>query len=888
MRFGAQPPQVLVPADKGLSKEWLANLTKRGTPTIYKGYALQHIGMPIGGIGCGQVYLGGDGRLWHWDIFNQLGEGDMGDIRNGLHYKEPMKPEQPFPMGFFIGMIEPDGNISFPIDATSFPKTEFIGKYPMAEVRYGQQRGIDVRLEAYSPFIPLNAADSGLPATVMTYHLTNRSKKSIEFEIVGWMENPCCLFSRKRRLVAFTGSSGRYEPFSYFEHEATEHLYNMPHRKDVFFEDFEKDSYEGWTVEGTAFGKGPIKIKDIPKYQGDVKGLEKQVANSHNTRQGEDVAAGDAHVGKLISPPFKVERDFITMLIGGGNHPGQICVNLIADGKIVRTETGRNSNEMSPVVWDVRDLKDRRVRIEIVDNVKGAWGNIGVDHIVFTDRPENALSPLSLEGDFGAIGMAMAGSGVKVEEQLESWSHLDPAFRERVGMNIDKDNKAMGKRLTLKPGESQTATFVISWYFPNVNRKSLSFLQKHETMKRHYAKRFHSASSVARYVIENFERLDGETRLWTKTWYDSTLPYWFLDRTMANTSSLSTSTCYRFDDGRFYGWEGTYCCAGTCTHVWHYAHAVGRLFPELERDTRERVDYGIGYHEDGHLGHRAEAWQDAATDGQCGTILRVYREHQMQSDAAWLKKMWPRVKRSIEFLISQDPNQDGVLEGPQFNTLDAIWYGKIAWISSLYVAALRAGEAMASEMQDAEFARQCAEIAAKGSEHIRKDLFNGEYFIQRSDPNFPKAINTNDGCHIDQVFGQSWAFQVGLPRVLAKAETKKALESLYRYNFAPDVGQYRSQSKIKGGRWYALATEPGLLMCTWPKGGAEKAPGKGNEDWAVGYFNECMTGFEHQVAGHMIWEGLVAIVTTPRNETHITKSNVATTTQELWRRMASI
>jgi len=45
-------------------------------------------------------------------------------------------------------------------------------------------------------------------------------------------------------------------------------------------------------------------------------------------------------------------------------------------------------------------------------------------------------------------------------------------------------------------------------------------------------------------------------------------------------------------------------------------------------------------------------------------------------------------------------------------------------------------------------------------------------------------------------------------------------------------------------------------MCTWPKGGGEKAAGKG-EPGFVAYFNECMTGFEYQVAGHMIWEGLV-------------------------------
>jgi hypothetical protein len=47
-------------------------------------------------------------------------------------------------------------------------------------------------------------------------------------------------------------------------------------------------------------------------------------------------------------------------------------------------------------------------------------------------------------------------------------------------------------------------------------------------------------------------------------------------------------------------------------------------------------------------------------------------------------------------------------------------------------------------------------------------------------------------------------------------------------------------------------------MCTFPKSdwSYEQAKGKGPE-WAAGYFNECMNGFEHQVAGHMIWEGMV-------------------------------
>ena len=67
---GSCSPQVsddfvqLVPKDKGLNDDWVESLFERGEPEIYSGHSLEHIGMPIGGICTGQVYLGGDGQLW--------------------------------------------------------------------------------------------------------------------------------------------------------------------------------------------------------------------------------------------------------------------------------------------------------------------------------------------------------------------------------------------------------------------------------------------------------------------------------------------------------------------------------------------------------------------------------------------------------------------------------------------------------------------------------------------------------------------------------------------------------------------------------------------------------------------------------------------------------
>ena len=237
----------------------------------------------------------------------------------------------------------------------------------------------------------------------------------------------------------------------------------------------------------------------------------------------------------------------------------------------------------------------------------------------------------------------------------------------------------------------------------------------------------------------------------------------------------------------------------------------------------------------------------------------------MSPDNSFLKRNYVKIKKSIEILIAQDKRLDGVadglLEGPQYNTLDRVWYGKIPWISSLYCAALRAGAEMAADTGDNEFAELCTEIADAGYKNIPAELFNGEYFVQKLDPEKLYAPNVNVGCHIDQMLGQSWAAQVSLPRVLPADKTKAALSSLFRYNFQADVGPYLENAAIKPVRFYALPGEAGTVICSFPKGGADKASGNVRNDWeklVIGYFSECMTGFEYQAAAQMIDEGLIA------------------------------
>lgn len=405
----------------------------------------------------------------------------------------------------------------------------------------------------------------------------------------------------------------------------------------------------------------------------------------------------------------------------------------------------------------------------------------------------------------------------------------------------------------LLPGEEQEVTLFIAWRFPNAPKSVPGKTHWH-------AKRWSSAWEVIRELKERWGSLREATLLWNKTWYEGSLPKWLLDRTFLNLCILATRTCYRLDEGRYYFMEGVGCCPGTCTHVWGYAQGIAYVFPEVERRLRTEVDYGLAFHSDtGAIDYRGEYHRAVAHDGQASCVLRFYREHLMSRNDSLLREHWPKVKKSLEFLMAEDKDQDGLLEGAQYNTLDAAWHGPMAWISSLYIAALRAGKAMADLMGDEDFSASCQNLGDKGSKHLVTELYNGEYFIHKPDPSHPESNSTNDGCHIDQLYGQFWASQLGLPRAAPEAESRSAMAALFRHSFFPDIWEHRrKRSEIKGGRWYAAPGEGGLIMCTFPRGGSEKATGKGSEAWAAGYFNECMSGFEYQAAAGMIREGLVA------------------------------
>src|SRR5687768_17256992 len=115
---------------------------------------------------------------------------------------------------------------------------------------------------------------------------------------------------------------------------------------DLVLEDFEHEDYGRWSTTGTAFGTGPAR-GTLPN-QMPVSGFAGQrLVNSFHE--------GDGTTGTLTSPEFTVEREHVAFLIGGGGLEGKTCVNLLVDGKAVRTATGtkEGSEELRPASWNI-------------------------------------------------------------------------------------------------------------------------------------------------------------------------------------------------------------------------------------------------------------------------------------------------------------------------------------------------------------------------------------------------------------------------------------------------------------------------------------------------------------------------------------------------------
>jgi len=707
---------------------------------VYSGAALRAVAMPMGGIGAGQIAICGDGSLRQWQIFNNVNHqafvpGSFFAVwarsRSGRKVTSTAKVLQSdatyddsdfVPAPSVSDHIVPEGARKLLERLPGVRGTEFVGEYPIAKLSYlDDELPVEISMEAFSPFVPLNAKDSGLPVIVFRFRLKNNTEAPVEISVAASLQN----------AVGWDGISA-------------------------------------------------------------ISGVKSRCYGGN-----QNSAVRLRNLSAIVMSSTSIPED----------SPGYGTMTLAAmtEGASVLSH------------WDDLDL---------------FWKDFSSDGVF----AESLSSPASDPG--------------------RTW------------------NGAIAVPLELKSGEEKEVIFLISWYFPNryVNWDQRGFGVK-DTKSRFwlgnmYNNWFKSSLAVAEYVRDNFGRLDRETHLYRDTFYDSTLPYWLLDCVTSQTSTIRSPTCFWTEDGYFYGFEGCRgastgggtggCCPLNCTHVWNYEQSLSKLFPDLERKMRE-VDLKVQLSPEGAIPHRTvlplylPRWANPdptsavyAVDGHCGTVLKTYREYRQSGDRKFLDELWPRVKLAMDYLIrTWDGDGDGVLDGPQWNTYDCFLHGHNSFTSGLYLAALRAAEEMAKIEREWKAAARYRELFERGSAKLDEELWNGEYYVQKYDAEKYGDYQYGIGCHSDQLLGQWWAHMLDLGYILPVEHVRKALESVFRYNWRRSFVGHRQQPRV-----YLLDDEKGLLICSWPKGGRP-------EGVVTLYSDEIWTGIEYSAAGAMIFEGMI-------------------------------
>jgi uncharacterized protein (DUF608 family) len=500
-------------------------------------------------------------------------------------------------------------------------------------------------------------------------------------------------------------------------------------------------------------------------------------------------------------------------------------------------------------------------------------------------------------------GMWLRSPGWEFDSLSALWREVSTGtFTSNEGSNeIDTKGRNGGSILlegTLAPGESRTYPIVISWHFPNcylqVGGMPLPEAQGAEGCRSFpegtaprwrpfYASIWNDAREVALYVDQHYASLRARTLAFKEALFSSSLPPYVLDAVSANLAILKSPTVLRLENGDLWGWEGCFpdagCCHGSCTHVWNYAQAFPHLYPQLERTLRQ-LELGRSMDENGHVSFRAALPEGpvkhdfhAASDGQLGGTMKVFRDWQISGDIDWLGKMYPLAKRSLDYCIrTWDPDHQGGLFEPHHNTYDIEFWGPDGMCTSIYLGALSAMAQMAVALGQTQDAAFYDDLAHRCATFLEEQLFNGEYFQQKvqyqglRNTSFATMVAQVDehssemqrllkregpkyqygsGCLSDGVIGAWMARIYGVDTPLARERVRKALQTIFHNNFKTDLSQHANAQRPG----YAMGHEPGLLLCTWPKGGKPTLP--------FVYSDEVWTGIEYQVASHLIAEGFV-------------------------------
>ncbi|SHJ23229.1 quinoprotein glucose dehydrogenase [Rubritalea squalenifaciens DSM 18772] len=217
---------------------------------------------------------------------------------------------------------------------------------------------------------------------------------------------------------------------------------------DEIFTTFEGDGFGTWSTQGLAFGKAPA--------AGGIGELKSLVDGFSQNGFASSYHPDGTSTGSLTSPEFKLSKNYIHFLVAGAKDGKAAAIQLIVDGQVLRSTPGEGSAKFIAQVWDVRDLKDKKAQIKIIDSSEQKDGYIMVDHIVFSDSP--------------AYPFPATHSDILVTNEMvpsTDFPNLEIPANSKLEVIADHDSHGLTSPTAICPTESGDWLVTETWRFMN-------------------------------------------------------------------------------------------------------------------------------------------------------------------------------------------------------------------------------------------------------------------------------------------------------------------------------------------------------------------------------------------------------------------------------------
>ncbi len=698
-------------------------------------------GIPLGGMGAGTFEIRADGRMYEWQVFNNWASTlTLPDTFFGIYAAQSGHK----PVARRLETVTDARLPGMPVEQITYE-----GKFPIARLSYDDpDLPVQTTLIAWSPFIPHHPRESGLPAALFTFQVTNRTAQPVQASVLMSLRNSVGLHANGTRNVlerTAEMTAIRMEPTGH----ATASVVSRPVRVLVLMEGGSDtaalrdamNGVPGLTYDWPDIGTGAISLPGK---------TAEELKNRYDALWiGEIGHARDV----LGETNMTLIRDAVRLGMGLLVVGGWDAFYGHDDGRWAHLN-GTPIEEALPVTFaDHFDAVGPTTRVHAAapapfaqmptDLQFGGYSKVaGVKPGAQTLLTADDGTPLLVTGTFGpgrtavwapgAIGGWPAGDWDKAAffRSVTAWlagaaytpglgiPRLNPAYGTMTLAALSPDagaatewddaarlwhefsahgvvsgqkvaperhrNAALTQSLALGPHETATVTFMLGWHFPN----HYDMTPQRNWLGHQYALWYADSDAVVRDVAANHAAWYAATKSFQDSLYASHMPPKVADAINAQLTTFAKETWWT-EDGTWAVWEGMGCCGLQTLDVGFYGSTpITLFFPEQEKIAMRLS--ARHQNEEGKMPHFFPGnfeKPDAwdKIDLMPKFALMVYRDYLWTGDLDYLKEMWPVIKRAMAYDQRNDQNKDWL---PDDHGADETYDGWEMEGSTSYVASI--------------------------------------------------------------------------------------------------------------------------------------------------------------------------------------------------------